>query len=115
MELVQDLPDLASHSKAGPNSINGHSRPNHDVRRKRFSITELFTEASQVVPPQNREGDQIFEMMMLDGTWMHRRLVWTPTDIYISREGEDYVIDSIPLIQVEDAVASEYVRAAAPV
>ncbi len=64
MDLVQDL---ASHTNAGPNSTVGHSRPNHDAKRKRFSITELFTEGSQVVPPQNREGEQIFEMMMLDG------------------------------------------------
>ncbi len=55
---VQDLPDLISQANAGPNSVLGHSKPNHDARKKRFSITELFTEASQIVPPQNREGGQ---------------------------------------------------------
>lgn len=59
--LLKEFPKMPSNSK--------HKRKSLDdvARKKRFSITALFAEAAQVVPQGNREGEQVFEMMMLDG------------------------------------------------
>ena len=41
--------------------------PGQEGHGKRFSIMELFCEATQVVPHSDIAGEQVFEMMMLDG------------------------------------------------
>ena len=46
---------------------------------------------------------------------MLRRLVWSEHNIYIAREGEEFVVDSIPFAEIEEIVASEYVHTSHPI
>ena len=80
-----------------------------------------------ILPSENRDGDMEFEMLMLDGlveysvsfqytrtdfmsrTWILRRVVWTAKHIFISKLGDEFVIDSIPLAEAEKISASSMV------
>lgn len=92
-------------------------------------VSELLIGAIRM-PQEGREGDERFEMLMMDGyvanmpmvdhmgnpnadssrSWIMRRVVWTADCIYLAREDEDAVIDSIPLAETEKITASDQVE-----
>jgi hypothetical protein len=83
---------------------------------------------TELLPKENRDGDQDFEMLMLDGsvadivyasaahatdyfsrTWILRRVVWTANYVFIAKLNEEIVIDSIPFAEAEKVTNSSIV------
>eukprot|EP00291_Cryptomonas_curvata_P006914 CAMPEP_0172179492 /NCGR_PEP_ID=MMETSP1050-20130122/16652_1 /TAXON_ID=233186 /ORGANISM="Cryptomonas curvata, Strain CCAP979/52" /LENGTH=136 /DNA_ID=CAMNT_0012852389 /DNA_START=145 /DNA_END=551 /DNA_ORIENTATION=+ len=55
---------------------------------------------SKLPDEQDREFDVVLGMLMLNGLWQTRRVVWSKELISFTKVGEDTVFDAIPLVDV---------------
>eukprot|EP00291_Cryptomonas_curvata_P012215 CAMPEP_0172202658 /NCGR_PEP_ID=MMETSP1050-20130122/30796_1 /TAXON_ID=233186 /ORGANISM="Cryptomonas curvata, Strain CCAP979/52" /LENGTH=244 /DNA_ID=CAMNT_0012880677 /DNA_START=80 /DNA_END=810 /DNA_ORIENTATION=- len=67
---------------------------------KRSDSTNQLLKNTELPPEKDWEADHSLSMLMLDGTWQSRQMVWTKALIYFIRTADKAVVDTIPLNEI---------------